>query len=113
MIHLGVVVLAAGGSSRLGQPKQLLPFRNNPLLQHILDQTQVIPFASYVPVLGACAENIRQAIDPGPFDVVVNDHWEEGMAGSIRTGIERSLILFPSLEHIFFCFVISRMCQVC
>ena len=102
MAHYGVVVLAAGASRRLGQPKQLLPFRGKPLLQHVLDQTQTLGFATRVLVLGAGAEEIRQAVDPGSFDVVWNERWEEGMAGSIRVGIERSVALFPGLEHLLF-----------
>jgi molybdenum cofactor cytidylyltransferase len=96
----GVLVLAAGASRRLGQPKQLLPFREKPMLQHVLDQTRTIEFATRVLVLGACAEEIRQAIAPGAFDVVWNESWEEGMSGSIRVGVERSLALDPSLEHL-------------
>ncbi len=102
MHHIGVVVLAAGASSRLGEPKQLLTFRGKPLLQHVLDQTPPVSFASYVLVLGAGADGIRNAIDPGNFDVAINENWAEGIAGSIRKGVDRSLAVHPDLDHLLF-----------
>lgn len=98
----GVAVLAAGASTRLGRPKQLLPFRGKPLLQHILDQAQPLPFAVSVLVLGAHAGDIREALTPGAFRVVVNGQWQEGMAGSIRAAMEEALALCPDLENLLF-----------
>lgn len=112
--HIGVVVLAAGASSRLGEPKQLVKFRGKPLLQHVLDQARPVSFASYVLVLGASAGEIRSVIDPENFDVALNEDWAEGIAGSIRKGLDRSLAICPELEHILFLlsdqpFVSSRL----
>jgi molybdenum cofactor cytidylyltransferase len=98
--NIGVIILAAGGSSRLGQPKQLLRFQDKPLLQHIVDQSQIFTFEAYVLVLGAHAVEIQKSIDPGHFKVIINEDWEEGMAGSIRRGVEASLFIEPELEHI-------------
>lgn len=102
MDDIGVVVLAAGASSRLGKPKQLLEFQGKPLLQHVLDQIRPVSFASYVLVLGAGAGGIRNAIDPGNFDVAINENWTEGIAGSIRKGVEHSLAAHPDLDHLLF-----------
>lgn len=116
MTHCGVVILAAGSSSRLGAPKQLLLFENKPLLQHTLDQVLPLSFASYVLVLGAHADSIRQTIEPDPFEVVVNHNWPEGIASSIRTGLEQSMARCPDLEHllVLLCdqpFVSTRLMQ--
>lgn len=100
--NIGVIVLAAGGSSRLGQPKQLLKFRDKPLLQHILNQTQAFVFAVRVLVLGAHASEIKREIDPGNFKVIINDNWKEGIAASVRAGVTYSLETVPDLEHILF-----------
>jgi molybdenum cofactor cytidylyltransferase len=76
------VVLAAGGSSRLGAPKQLLPFRGTTLLQHAIDTARE-----------AC-EQVRVVVNPALRDagrgveLVVNEEWEEGIASSIRRGVE-------------------------
>ena len=99
---MGVVILAAGGSSRLGQPKQLIKFHSKTLLQNILDQSQALTFASYVLVLGAHAAEIRKSIDPGNFKIIINENWVEGIASSIRRGVEGSLEIDPELEHILF-----------
>jgi len=98
----GVAILAAGASTRLGAPKQLLDFRGRTLLQHILDQAQPLPFAISVLVLGAHAAEIRAAISPGSFRVVVNQQWQEGIAGSIRVAVTEELAACPDLENILF-----------
>jgi molybdenum cofactor cytidylyltransferase len=98
---IGVIILAAGGSSRMGQPKQLMRFQNKSLLQNIIDQSQkALSFTSYVLVLGAYAEEIQNSIDPGEFNVIINDNWKKGMAGSIRKGVEGLLAIEPELESI-------------
>jgi molybdenum cofactor cytidylyltransferase len=98
---IGVVILAAGGSSRLGQPKQLLLFKDKPLLQNTIEQSQeAFTFTSNVLVLGAYGPAIQESIDPGNFQVVMNEDWVVGMAGSIRKGLECSLEIDPELDHI-------------
>lgn len=116
MTHCGVVILAAGSSSRLGAPKQLLLYKNKTLLQHTLDQVLPLSFDSYVLMLGAQADSIQPTLEPGPFEVVVNHNWPEGIASSIRTGLERSMALRPDLEHllVLLCdqpFVSTRLIQ--
>ncbi len=116
MANIGLVMLAAGGSARLGTPKQLLPFRGKTLLQHVLDQTKDYPFACKVLVLGAYAAEIQRAIDPGSFQVIVHNEWKEGMASSLRKGVEQALAGCPDLEHLLFLlsdqpFVYSELIQ--
>lgn len=98
----GVAVLAAGASTRLGAPKQLLDFRGRPLLQHILDQAEPLPLTVSVLVLGAHAAEVRSAVSPGQFRVVVNEQWQEGVAGSIRLALREALALCPDLENLLF-----------
>ena len=100
--NVGVVVLAAGSSSRLGQPKQLIKYKGKPLLQNILDHSQVLSFASKVLILGAHAEEIKKKINTGEFKVFINEQWEEGIASSIRKGVRSSMEINPDLENILF-----------
>jgi molybdenum cofactor cytidylyltransferase len=100
--NVGVVVLAAGSSSRLGQPKQLIKYKGKPLLQNILDHSQVLSFTSKVLILGAYAEEINKNIDTGEFKVIINEQWEEGIASSIREGVRSSWEINPNLENILF-----------
>ncbi len=97
---IGVVILAAGSSSRLGYPKQLVTFRGKVLLQHIIDVANSIAFDSKVLVLGANSSEINEKLELRNFEVVLNNNWQEGMASSIREGIEKSLILKNGLEHL-------------
>ena len=105
---IGAIVLAAGSSSRLGQPKQLVSYKGRPLLQHILDQTLQLNLVGQVVVLGSNHQIIKEEIDTLRFHVLQNDLWEEGMASSIRLGIEFAqrnawdavLILLSDQPHI-------------
>jgi len=82
------VILAAGASSRMGSPKQLLEWRNRTLLEHTLLSASSNLKERVVVVLGAHAEAIQNAIDLGAVSSIVNPHWREGMASSIRLGVQ-------------------------
>ncbi len=97
---IGVVILAAGSSSRLGYAKQLVEFKGRSLLQHAIDVSEVMGFDTKVLVLGARKEKIEIKIDLKGFEVLMNENWEEGMASSIREGVLRSQELENELDHI-------------
>lgn len=96
----GVVILAAGSSSRLGYPKQLVEFKGRPMLQNIIDVADSFEFETEVLVLGAAAEEIKDKMELGKFEILFNENWQEGMASSIRAGLERSLEKEKDLEHL-------------
>ena len=86
---IGGVVLAAGGASRFGSPKQLAELDGRPLLQHAIDAMLAVPAIDpVVVVLGAAADRVRAAVDLGAAHVVVCEAWAEGMAASLRCGVE-------------------------
>lgn len=81
------VVLAAGSSRRMGRPKQLLPVRGRPLLQHVLDAAASSVLTEIVLVLGHAAEAVRAAIQlPARTRVVVNERYAEGQSTSLARG---------------------------
>ena len=82
------VILAAGASTRLGQPKQLVILSGETLLDRAARIAREAGCEPVVVVLGADAERIRTACQLGGAQVVVNDGWGEGMASSIRVGVE-------------------------
>jgi CTP:molybdopterin cytidylyltransferase MocA len=83
------LLLAAGGASRFGSPKQLAELDGVPLLQHSVDALlAVAAIDSVVVVLGAEAERVRAAVDFGAARVVVCADWAEGMAASLRCGVQ-------------------------
>ena len=84
---VGVVILAAGSSSRMGRPKQVLQFRGTSLLRRTAVAALGAECGPVVVVTGAYAELSRHEL--GGLDVreVLNTAWETGMASSIRVGI--------------------------
>jgi len=88
MPKTAAIVLAAGGSRRLGRPKQLLPLHGRPLLEHVVSMVVSWPVDQVVVVLGAHWEEILDAVEFGDVVVVVNEDWEEGIASSLRVGID-------------------------
>jgi CTP:molybdopterin cytidylyltransferase MocA len=85
--HYGVVILAAGPSTRMGSPKQLLMVDGKPLLVRAVEAALASPAWPVVVVLGANAEQIRPVLAPFPVLLTDNPAWAEGMAASIRAGI--------------------------
>jgi molybdenum cofactor cytidylyltransferase len=81
------VVLAAGASSRLGQPKQLLPFRGRPLLEHTLATVARAGLDEIIVVLGGGAEAILARVDLQGARPVVNPRYLEGQSTSLTTGL--------------------------
>jgi molybdenum cofactor cytidylyltransferase len=91
------LVLAAGGSRRLGEPKQLLPFGGTTLLDRVLDTARSSPFHQLIVALGGGAEEIRGGVDLSGTEVVVNDDYASGCSSSIAAGLgavnERASVL--------------------
>jgi len=84
---IAAVVLAAGESSRLGAPKQLLLLDGIPVLQHVVDFAGRF-FGHLVVVLGHASDDIRRAVKfPEGASVVVNDDYATGQASSLRAGL--------------------------
>jgi molybdenum cofactor cytidylyltransferase len=93
-------LLAAGKSSRLGMPKQLLAFRGKSLLQHGWNVALESRACPVVLVLGAHAAAIQQEqIDP-KVSVVVNGSWPEGISSSIRCGLGELLSISPAAKAV-------------
>jgi MoxR-like ATPase/CTP:molybdopterin cytidylyltransferase MocA len=81
------LVLGAGGSKRLGRPKQLLPYGDGTLLGHVVDVARACPFDQVVVALGGAADEVREAVDLEGVDVVVNDDYGEGCSSSIAAAL--------------------------
>ena len=85
--NIAVLLLAAGGSSRLGTPKQLLPYGDQTLIRYMVKMAVNSKANPVMVVLGAHADDIVKKIENNKAKVVINNEWQEGMASSIRTGI--------------------------
>lgn len=82
------IVLAAGGSQRLGRPKQLEPWGPKNLLSYVVQTTSSFPVDEVWVVLGHDWERILEESDLGDSGVIENPEWEEGIASSIRVGFD-------------------------
>lgn len=85
--RIAAIVLAAGTSSRLGQPKQLLPVGERPLLERTLDVVYASSLRPKLVVLGAHADTIQAGVDFDEFEIVHNPNFATGQASSLIAGI--------------------------
>lgn len=99
MKKTGIIILAAGNSSRLGTPKQLLSFEGKSLLKRITDEALLNQKYCVVIVLGASHEFIENELTETKARTVVNSNWKDGMSGSIKTGLQAILHANPDIEH--------------
>jgi molybdenum cofactor cytidylyltransferase len=89
------LVLAAGGSKRLGAPKQLLPFGNSTLLGHVLDTARACEFDQLICVIGGRAGEVRERVDLTGAEIVENRQFGEGCSSSIAAALQ---VVHPSAE---------------
>ncbi len=86
-MNVAVVVLAAGGSRRLGRPKQLLDYRGATLLDATLATARGCGAGQVVVALGGSADEVRERVDLTDVDVVLNPDFGDGCATSIRSAL--------------------------
>jgi molybdenum cofactor cytidylyltransferase len=96
MKKYGIIILAAGGSSRLGKPKQLLSYNGKTLIQHTIDEAKTALPQPIVVVKGA-----EENLPASGVHIVHNAEWQEGIASSIRCGVKTILNIEPVNAVIF------------
>ncbi len=82
------LVLGAGGSRRLGRPKQLLPYGDRTLLEHTVATARACNFAQLVVPIGGAADEVRERVDLTDAEVVVNDAYGSGCSSSIAAALD-------------------------
>jgi molybdenum cofactor cytidylyltransferase len=85
--HVHILVLAAGASTRLGQPKQLVKLGGRPALHIVLSNAVAVAGNAVTVVVGANAGQLTHLLSHSPASSVVNKQWEEGIASSLRCGL--------------------------
>jgi molybdenum cofactor cytidylyltransferase len=81
------LVLAAGGSERLGRPKQLLPYGGTTLLDHVLTTARTCEFDQLLCVIGGSATAIRKRVDLSEATVIENESFGDGCSSSIAAAL--------------------------
>ncbi len=81
------LILAAGSSSRMGSPKQLLPWKNTTLIGYAMQQSIALEELDTYVILGANYDLIKKEINDGLVTIIKNSNWQSGMGSSISVGV--------------------------
>lgn len=95
-----VLILAAGAASRMNQAKMLLPFASASILSHILGEVKAVKPGCICLLTGYYHKEIADSIDTSQLFLVHNKHWKEGMASSIRAGMQALMKKYPELSSV-------------
>lgn len=99
MSNTGIIILAAGSSSRMGSSKQLLEIHGTPLLLRTINTALQSGAGKTVVVLGAHEESHRSIIENREVNIVANPSWERGMGSSIKCGLHELLKIDSNVEQ--------------
>jgi len=83
----GIIILAAGSSSRMGELKQLMKYKNKTLLQHIVGEAILAGLHPLICVTGYQSDMIKNSLSDVNVMIVYNSHWAEGMGSGIAAGV--------------------------
>lgn len=97
----GLIILAAGESSRLGSPKQLLKYKGETLIRRSIRAGHDAGCKPVIVVLGAYSDLIEKSIITDDAIRTYNHGWKEGICSSIRTGVSQLLDMDPEEEETF------------
>ncbi|OUL20169.1 4-diphosphocytidyl-2C-methyl-D-erythritol synthase [Nostoc sp. RF31YmG] len=97
---IAIMILAAGASTRMGTPKQLLHYQGRSLVQYITEIAIASVCNPVIVVLGAYSEQIRPQINHLPVSIVENLDWAWGMSASINSGIQFLHNLSQNIEAV-------------
>jgi len=95
---IAIAILAAGSSSRMGRPKQILPFRGRSLIRHAADVALSAGCGPVIVVLGAYASKVRPKLSTLPVHIVINRAWSVGLGASIATAVRCAESLSPPID---------------
>ncbi len=99
-MSIAAIILAAGGSRRLGQAKQLLKYEGETLLNRAIRMASEAGASPLLVVLGAQFDAIRKSIQSRSAIAVHNDRWRQGMGRSIEAGMRAQVLCAPDAEGV-------------
>jgi molybdenum cofactor cytidylyltransferase len=85
--QIATIILAAGGSDRIGRTKQLLPWRGEPLVRHVARAAIEGGIKKIFVVVGAAGDEIKQVLSDLPVTFVDNFDWQRGQSSSLKAGL--------------------------
>lgn len=100
MRNVGAIILAAGGSSRFGQAKQLLSFQGESLVRRAVRTAIEAGCACVTVIVGDARDRIETELRETPAVIVENPEWQRGLGTSIRCGLRHLLSLRPEIDAV-------------
>lgn len=97
-----IIILAAGNSSRLGRPKQLLEYKESTLLKNTISEALKVPDSFLLVVTGANHNEVEKQLNTAKINICFNAEWKNGMSSSIVKGLNELLLLNPDCEECIF-----------
>lgn len=95
---IGALLLAAGASARMKQPKQLLIYEGKTLLRRAAETVAALECAAAIVVLGALSDAMRAEIADLPLEICVNENWQDGLSSSLKAGLEKLFDDAPEID---------------
>jgi molybdenum cofactor cytidylyltransferase len=86
---ISAILLAAGESNRMGQPKQLMPFGQSTILEGTIDNILNSAVSETIVVLGYREEEVQKTIARKPVKIAINPDYQQGMSASIIAGLKQ------------------------
>lgn len=102
-MNVGIIILAAGSSRRMGTPKQLLDIHGDFLLSKVIKEALTTEGVIVTVVLGANKQIILPKIKGFSVNIVENNAWESGIASSINRGLSDSYAINQNLDAVLIC----------
>ena len=96
--QIGIVILAAGGSTKLGSPKQLVQFKGRSLIRRSVETALAANTKAVVVVLGSNGTKIGDEINDLSVEIVVVDDWSVGISSSLKLGLTKLGELHPEID---------------
>ncbi len=100
--NIVLVVLAAGESKRMGEPKQLLPWQGKTLIEHAVETALKVEVEKVTVVLGANHSVIKNKIKNYPVEIILNPEWKSGLGSSISRTVSGFMNAESNLEGVMF-----------
>jgi molybdenum cofactor cytidylyltransferase len=102
MNQVAIVLLAAGSSRRMGQPKQLLPWNESTLLGHAIKSILSTGASKLFLVIGAHSDQIAAKVDLSGMTVLINENWQKGLGSSIAFAVGEINKKYTDIEAVLF-----------
>ena len=101
-MNTAIIILAAGASSRMGMPKQLLMIEGKTLIKRVSDLAMNTSCHPIVVVLGANKNELRSELDKMPITIIDNPKWEDGVSSSIKMGLVGAYMTQKDIDAVIF-----------